>query len=141
MPIHGQCLCGQVAFTTTHHIENIYHCHCSLCRKQSGTAANAATLVPQITFQWQSGQQSIQSFKKATGFTVYFCRCCGSPVPNPVGNTDWIWIPLGLLDDEINPKQRLHFCLNSKSTWEDLNLNQINFSALPSQDELQQLFG
>lgn len=141
MHIHGQCLCGQIAFSTTHPIQSIYHCHCSLCRKQSGTAANAATLVPQTRFQWQSGQQYIQTFKKETGYTVYFCQCCGSPVPNPVGDTDWIWIPLGLLDNDITPKQRLHFCLNSKSAWEDLNLNQSQFSALPSKDELQQLFG
>ncbi|KCZ27565.1 glutathione-dependent formaldehyde-activating enzyme family domain protein, partial [Acinetobacter baumannii 25977_9] len=38
----GSCLCNQVKFSITREIKTVYYCHCSLCRKQTGTGANAA---------------------------------------------------------------------------------------------------
>ena len=40
----GECLCGEVAFTIDGELPNFYQCHCSLCRKATGAAANAAPL-------------------------------------------------------------------------------------------------
>lgn len=34
----GACLCGEVAIEINGPISSIIHCHCSLCRKSSGTA-------------------------------------------------------------------------------------------------------
>ncbi|MDI4650702.1 MULTISPECIES: GFA family protein [Pseudoalteromonas] len=34
----GSCLCGKVKVTIAGGIDSIIHCHCSLCRKNSGTA-------------------------------------------------------------------------------------------------------
>ncbi|WP_446685632.1 GFA family protein [Marinobacter arenosus] len=41
----GECLCGNVKFEIEEEIRNLYQCHCSLCRKATGAAANAATFV------------------------------------------------------------------------------------------------
>ncbi len=34
----GKCLCGAVHVQVTGEISEVIHCHCSLCRKNSGTA-------------------------------------------------------------------------------------------------------
>ena len=34
----GKCLCGDIEIKITGEIGDIIHCHCSLCRKNSGTA-------------------------------------------------------------------------------------------------------
>ena len=118
----------------------MYHCHCSLCRKQSGTGANSATLVNETLFEWVSGIDSIGTFRKDSGFTSSFCISCGSPVPNKVGNSSFIWIPLGLLDETPIIKKRLGFCINSKSNWAPvLQLNQ-EYLELPSWSELEDYF-
>lgn len=62
MSYSGSCLCGDVQFKVNTNIQAMYHCHCSLCRKQSGTAANAATLVHQQYFEWTSEQTSISCY-------------------------------------------------------------------------------
>ena len=89
----GKCLCSAVQFKITGDVPNLYQCHCSLCRKQSGAASNAATLVHKDKFSWKSGEDKITRYKMEDGFTSYFCSICGSPVPNPLRDTDKIWSP------------------------------------------------
>ncbi|MFV5466283.1 GFA family protein [Acinetobacter towneri] len=136
----GSCLCGQVKFLVNKDIKTIYHCHCSLCRKQSGTGANSATLVNETLFEWVSGIDSIGTLKKDSGFTSCFCTSCGSPVPNKVGNSTFIWIPLGLLNETPVVKKRLGFCLNSKSRWASVMPMDQEYLELPSWSELKDYF-
>lgn len=136
----GSCLCGKVKFSINKDIQTMYHCHCSLCRKQSGTGANSATLVSETLFEWVSGMNSIRTFKKDSGFTSCFCTGCGSPVPNKVENSSFIWIPLGLLNEMPVIKKRLGFCLNSKSNWAPVVQVDKEYLELSSWSELEDYF-
>src|SRR3546814_20608563 len=40
-PIHGSCLCGQICFVVDGKFGPAGQCHCSKCRKVSGTDGNA----------------------------------------------------------------------------------------------------
>src|SRR3546814_15152664 len=40
-PIHGSCLCGQICFVVEGKFGPAGQCHCSKCRKVSGTDGNA----------------------------------------------------------------------------------------------------
>ena len=140
MSYSGSCLCGNVQFKVNTNIHTMYHCHCNLCRKQSGTAANAATLVHQQYFEWTSGHASISCYQKETGFRSHFCQHCGSPVPNQVGTTALIWIPLGLLDQAPKIQHRLSFCLNSKVDWADEIKADESYSELPEFEKLISYF-
>ncbi|MGE8539331.1 MAG: GFA family protein [Acinetobacter sp.] len=117
MQYAGSCLCGKIRFAVKTDIHTLYHCHCSLCRKQSGTASNAATLVNTQYFAWIAGESWISHYQKQTGFRSDFCQSCGSPVPNQVGSSSLMWIPLGLLDASAQIQYKMSFCLNSKTAW------------------------
>ena len=136
----GCCLCGQVTFNIYQKIQTIYHCHCSLCRKQSGTSSNAATLVHQQNFKWECSKNSIHTYKKSSGFTSSFCNRCGSPVPNQVGKTDFMWIPLGLLEQNIEPTQRLNFCMSSSVDWNPILQAEESYEELPQSEVLMAYF-
>ncbi len=140
MSLFGSCLCGVVQFQVRSVIDTIYHCHCGLCRKQTGSGFNAASLVEQSHFSWLQGDQQIRQYQKASGFRSAFCRVCGSCVPNQVNQTSWMWIPLGLLDSEITPIQRLNFCVNSKAAWVESPSADKHYSELPSSTELKAYF-
>ncbi len=75
----GKCLCGKVQFEINGETPHLYQCHCSLCRKQSGSSANAATFIFERNFTWTNGEEIITSFLKDTGFRTDFCSNCGSP--------------------------------------------------------------
>ncbi|TKB05588.1 GFA family protein [Desulforhopalus sp. IMCC35007] len=112
----GSCLCGSIEFSITDMSNNIYQCHCSLCRKQGGSASNTGTVVPLRNFQWTKGKENIKSWVKDSGFRSDFCSLCGSPVPNPLREFDYYWIPVGTLDDgPFNIVASIY--TESKATW------------------------
>lgn len=104
----GECLCGAVVFEIEGELPNLYQCHCSLCRKATGSNANAATFVEGKSFRWISGQSNICSFQKPTGYRSDFCSGCGSPVPNRLRGTDVIWVPAGLLEEMAVAQVAVH---------------------------------
>lgn len=140
MSLFGSCLCGAVQFQVTCTIDTIYHCHCGLCRKQTGSGFNTASLVEQSHFSWLQGDQQIRQYQKTSGFRSAFCHVCGSCVPNRVNQTSWMWIPLGLLDSVISPNKRLNFCVNSKAAWVESPSTNKHYSELPSSTELKAYF-
>lgn len=113
----GECLCGEVVFEIEGELPNLYQCHCSLCRKATGSNANAATFVEGKSFRWISGQSNICSFQKPTGYRSDFCSGCGSPVPNRLRDTDLIWVPAGLLDEMAVAQVAVHLHFSSSALW------------------------
>ena len=99
MDVKGSCLCGSVEYRVNNIGNKIYQCHCPLCRKQGGSSSNTGTVVPLNQVEWIKGKEHINSWVKPTGFRSDFCRCCGSPVPNPLREYDYYWIPVGALED------------------------------------------
>ncbi|PID64765.1 MAG: aldehyde-activating protein, partial [Gammaproteobacteria bacterium] len=95
---------------------NIYQCHCSLCKKQSGSSSNSATIIHTQQFEWIKGNEYIKTWKKETGFNSHFCEQCGSPVPNKFAG-EYIWVPVGLLDIEDDVEVVADLCLSSHSCW------------------------
>lgn len=97
--MHGSCLCGAVQFKVKLDRLKVYQCHCSLCRKQTGTAASSGSIVPTHHLEWLGGENFISRWVKDSGFTSHFCRVCGSSVPNQFRGNAYYWVPAGLIDD------------------------------------------
>lgn len=114
----GECLCGEVKFEIEGDLPNLYQCHCSLCRKATGSSANAATFISQKSFRWLAGQNAISSFQKPTGYRSDFCSICGSPVPNQLRGMELVWVPAGLLEKSFDAEVSVHLHLGSAATWE-----------------------
>ncbi|MFI0472678.1 GFA family protein [Halomonas sp. HMF6819] len=114
----GECLCGEVKFEIDGKLPNLYQCHCSLCRKTTGSTANAATFVSEIDFRWVSEQASIRSFQRPTGYRNDFCSLCGSSVPNKLRNTAMMWVPAGLLNEETSARVAVHLHFESAPEWD-----------------------
>lgn len=129
--MRGHCLCGQVEFEISGSGFKLYQCHCSLCRKQSGSASNAATIVPAGRFRWLRGKEQIASWVKDSGFRSDFCKICGSPIPNPLKNKPYYWIPVGLLEDNGNLEVVAHLYTNSKAPWDTSVTHGVFYEELP----------
>ncbi len=132
--INGSCLCEQVKFSCNinHYRLNIYQCHCTLCKKQSGSSSNSATMVKLTDFQWLQGEDNIGKWQKETGFSAHFCQTCGCVVPNVFADS-YVWIPIGLLDLDKNYQVNVvaDLCLSSQSQWHLLSDTSQKFEKLP----------
>lgn len=116
--MRGQCLCGKVVFELGVTSPRLYQCHCSLCQKQGGSTSNTAAIIGTECFQWIVGQEIISSWVKDTGFRSDFCSNCGSPVPNPLRNTPYYWVPAGLLENAGPLEIGIHVFVGSKAHWD-----------------------
>ena len=115
MTLNGSCLCSAVSFAIDGKVTDIYQCHCSVCRKATGSSGISVFLASGACFRWLSGESNIRLYVTESGF----CTTCGSrlPDPNPEGTT--FWVPAGLMDDrDLGVKVGAHIFVGSKAAWD-----------------------
>ncbi len=118
--VRGSCLCGTIQFEIDGRMSEVGHCHCSVCRKASGTGSTTALLTATRSFRWVSGEDAIRSWKRESGWTHAFCTTCGSPAPHPHENGKIVHIPAGILDDDPGVAVHHHIFVGSKAAWEEI---------------------
>ena len=115
----GSCLCGAVRYEITGNLGIFQYCHCSRCRKFTGSAHSANILVRPEDFRWLSGEGEVGHFEPAgtRHFATAFCRTCGCSMPWHAKSGRTVVIPAGTLDEYpgIEPMQNI-FC-GSDAAW------------------------
>ncbi len=119
--MRGECNCGSVVFEVDAEPTGVYICHCSICRRHTGTNGNAVLVVQQAGFRWISGEDQISTWKKPNhGWQIWFCRVCGSQLPGE-NNELTMFVPAGLLvDDPEELKVIHHIRVDSKAGWDEI---------------------
>lgn len=126
----GSCLCGGVQLTITGKISDIIHCHCSLCRKSTGSAFATNGFVNTADFTVTQGQELLHHFALKSGRQRHFCRVCASPIySSNTADPARIRIRLGILDSEIVEKPISHNFVTSKANWDSLDVNLPQYEA------------
>ena len=118
--IRGSCLCGGIRFEYGRAVTQVGMCHCSQCRKVSGTASNAVIVVQEAELRWLAGEELRHTFSKPSGWRSTFCRVCGSPVPQTLPRAAAYWVPAGLLDDDPGLRIGGHIYVGSKAPWDEI---------------------
>jgi hypothetical protein len=120
--IRGSCLCGAVEFEIQRLAGPFELCHCSRCRKSSGSAYLAGIGVSASDFRFVRGRDHIAVFElpvreHAPGYRRPFCRTCGSPVPEPEPSDSFYEIPAGVLDDDPQIRPDRHIFVECRAAW------------------------
>ena len=137
--MRGKCLCGAIEFEIEDDLPNLYQCHCSLCRKVTGSSANAALRITAAQFEWISGCDRVREFTTDSGFKSHFCDTCGSPVPNLTSNDSAYWIPAGLLEEGGELALGAHLYLASRASWDVVAEVGEQFDEMPAVEALDEL--
>mgnify|MGYP005810478597 CR=1 FL=1 len=126
----GKCLCGAVSVEIKGSISDIIHCHCSLCRKNSGTAYATNGFINSKDFEIVAGKNNLTSFSFKEGRNRHFCSSCGSPVySSNADDPSRLRIRLGILDSDISERPISHNFVSSKGNWEDLDAQLPRYDA------------
>ena len=118
--LNGSCLCGKVSFAIEGKIGPVGQCHCSKCRKVSGTDGNAVFYTSAKNFRWLSGEEEIETFhvSPVSEWRSTFCRTCGSPTPHTNQDQKIYFVPAGLLDDDPGFRgYAAHIYVESQAPW------------------------
>ncbi|WDE02750.1 GFA family protein [Thalassomonas viridans] len=117
----GNCNCGAVTFEITTEISDVYICHCSICRKSTGSGGIAVLVIANDDFHWLTGTKLINTWHKpGHDWQTSFCKNCGSPLPG--ANDDArMHVPAGLISEGgKNLKVAHHLWVDSKAPWEEI---------------------
>ena len=115
----GSCLCGAVRYEASGEAKRFMHCHCTRCRKATGTGHASNLFLQPGRLAWLAGEEQVRAYKvpEAQRFTNTFCAVCGGRLPRQAAGTDIVVIPAGSLDGEppIKPAARIFY--GSRAAW------------------------
>ena len=113
----GSCLCGAVRFEVQGDFERFYLCHCSRCRKDTGSAHAANLFGPAVALTWLAGQQNVTTYTvPGARHAKAFCATCGSAMPRPMGAG--FVVPAGSLDSALVMRPTAHIFVASRAAWD-----------------------
>lgn len=118
--LKGACNCGANRFQISTQPDGVYVCHCSICRRHTGTNGNAVVVVENAAFQWLSDQSLVATWDKpGCDWQIWFCRKCGSQLPGRNDEAS-VFIPAGLIDvgDDAQLQVVHHIFVDSKAPWD-----------------------
>jgi hypothetical protein len=120
--VGGSCLCGGVRFEVALPFRRANHCHCSLCRKHSGTFGLTQGRVPRSQFRLLVGEELLCVYRPPGGTAVkVFCSECGSSLFGghwPDGEE--VSVRLGSLDGDPQIRPMYHSFVASRAPWDEL---------------------
>ncbi|WP_439546356.1 GFA family protein [Sandarakinorhabdus sp.] len=117
----GNCNCGAVAFEIAAPPSDVFVCHCSICRRYTGTNGIAVVICEKSAFRWLSGEDHITHWQKPDAdWHSWFCQTCGSALPGE-NDAARMFIPAGLLTDNAGALMVAHHIwVGSKADWDEI---------------------
>lgn len=117
--IRGSCVCGAVKYRIEGPFMAFQYCHCSRCRKRTGSAMVANIFVPVDQFQWEEGEDKVRRFELPTAkyWCSAFCVECGSAAPWLSKTGKSFIVGAGGLDDDPGVKPQFSVYYGSRAPW------------------------
>ena len=132
----GSCLCGRVEISVPDHFSYFGSCHCSQCRKFSGSAFSALAGIPYEDFKVVSGEAEIKYYAKSETGTLAFCNNCGSSLFGKRSDINMIHLRAGILDDSPSQQPTYHVCVGSRAPWYSITDSLKQYEGLPKARKL-----
>lgn len=131
----GSCLCGAVAFEVTAAPLSMGHCHCSMCRRQHGTAFGTYVEVRRASFRYTRGEEQVASYSSSPGVARRFCGRCGTKLVFDMDAApEVVSVAAGAFDSPLPLVPQYHIFVASKAPWHDIHDALPRFDAYPPDD-------
>jgi hypothetical protein len=113
----GSCLCGARRYEIEGDLDGAWMCHCSLCRKATGSVGNAILIVPKERFRWLSGEDHGATYALRPTYSVTRCKTCGTPLPAEQDDKN-VYVTAGTLDEPLGAGIKVHLFCASRADWD-----------------------
>jgi hypothetical protein len=112
----GECFCRAVRYAVPDAFEYALNCHCSGCRRTTGSAFKPFAGIPRDRFSVISGEDNLMIHGEATNHDAH-CRRCGSLLYSLVRGGAFVHIAMGTLVDSPSIRPTAHIFVGSKAPW------------------------
>jgi hypothetical protein len=131
--ITGACLCKRVQYKVTGPFDVFHLCHCSQCRRSTGSAHAANIFTTEDRLQWLAGVDLVKLYipDEPDVISKAFCTHCGSLVPYTSLKSGRLIIPAGSLDEPpgIAPRDNIYW--QDRADWYDAGLTAKHVPQFP----------
>lgn len=112
----GQCLCGHVRYRVDDAFGYAAFCHCSQCRRATGSAFKPFAGIESARLALVGGDDTVLKFGDVLAHDVH-CGRCGSLLYSVVRDGQYVHVALGTLVDEPSIRPDKHIFVGSKAAW------------------------
>jgi hypothetical protein len=112
----GRCLCGAVTYEVEDAFLYSANCHCSNCRRTTGSAFKPFAGIEREKLSVVRGADSIKRFGEEETHDAH-CTTCGSLLYSVVREGQYVHVAMGTLVDAPSIRPSAHIFVGSKAPW------------------------
>jgi len=112
----GKCLCGAVEYDVADGFVYAANCHCSNCRRTTGSAFKPFAGIERNKLRITKGERKLLIFGEANGHDAH-CATCGSLLYSVVRDGAYVHVAMGTLLDNPSIRPTEHIFVGSKAPW------------------------
>lgn len=116
----GRCLCGTVEYRVADAFRYAMYCHCSQCRRATGSAFKAFAGIPAADFSLVRGEASLLVHGDPAAAHDLHCGACGSLLGSVVREGRFVHVTMGTLVDTPSIRPSRHIFVGSKAPWYEI---------------------
>jgi hypothetical protein len=112
----GRCYCGDVHYAVLDEFIYAANCHCSNCRRTTGSAFKPFAGIERKKLVVTKGRDKLKIFGEIDGNNTH-CATCGSLLYSVVRDGAYVHVALGTLVDDPTIRPIQHIFVGSKAPW------------------------
>lgn len=117
--LNGKCYCGAIAYEVEDAFVYAANCHCSNCRRTTGSAFKPFAGIEQQKFNVVKGEDRLLIYGDVENHDAH-CSACGSLLYSRVREAAWVHVAMGTLVDAPAIRPTHHIFVGSKATWYEI---------------------
>lgn len=127
--LNGSCLCGEVKYTVADEFQYALICHCSQCRRATGSAFKPFGGIERAKLEVSGG--TIKIYGDVMTHDAH-CKICGSLMYSIVQEGTRAHVTYGTLIDPPSLELQAHIYVASKAPWDQILDTLPQYPELPS---------
>jgi hypothetical protein len=121
LPLTGGCLCGAVRFEVAEPFVLAGYCHCTRCRRRTGTAASVQATTAPGSLRIVAGEELVRCYEPPDGARKCYCSACGGALwSRPRDDPRSASVRLGTLDGDPGIRPSYRQFVTYAVTWEPI---------------------
>jgi hypothetical protein len=117
--LSGKCFCGAVEYAVDDAFVYAANCHCSDCRRTTGSAFKPFAGIPREKLALLRGDDRLLIYGSRDNHNAH-CGICGSLLYSLVREAAWVHVAMGTLVDASTIRPTYHIFVGSKAPWHEI---------------------
>ncbi len=129
--LKGGCLCGKVGYEVEDDFAVAFYCHCSRCRRATGSAFKPMAAIKTGALRLTDGADQVLIYGTPPGSHDVHCGTCGSFLYSVIAENGNTHVAMGTLIDAPSVRPSFHMFVGSKAPWYEITDSLPQFDGMP----------